>query len=139
MPRPPVHRKSSFNKATWLYSISRNVALSRNRTDQRHSCFGEETLEYLQADAGSGGAVPPSPVTRAEQEQKRALLHETMEELPSSYREIIRLRDLQERSTKEVAEQLGLTRVNVRVRLHRARTSLRKKLAPRLADAREGT
>lgn len=123
---------------TWLYSISKNVALSRNSTDQRHSFFSEDTLEYLQADANSRKAVPPSPLSRAEQEQKRTLFYEAMEELTSSYREIIRLRDLQERSTKEVAEQLGLTRVNVRVRLHRARTSLREKLAPRLENGQEG-
>jgi RNA polymerase sigma-70 factor (ECF subfamily) len=60
-----------------------------------------------------------------------------MEELSDSFREVIRLRDLEEYSTKEVAEELGLTRVNVRVRLHRARTALRDKLTSRFDDAYE--
>jgi RNA polymerase sigma-70 factor (ECF subfamily) len=34
------------------------------------------------------------------------------------------LRDLEERSTAETAEELGLTSINVRVRLHRARKEL---------------
>jgi len=51
------------------------------------------------------------------------------------YREVVALRDLEELSAREVAEQLGLTRVNVRVRLHRARTALPEQLQPRLDAA----
>jgi RNA polymerase sigma-70 factor (ECF subfamily) len=63
------------------------------------------------------------------------LLSEAMEELPESYRQIIHLRDLNELSTREVADKLGLSRVNVRVRLHRARNALRETLTPRFDTA----
>jgi RNA polymerase sigma-70 factor (ECF subfamily) len=63
------------------------------------------------------------------------LLHDALDELSPSYREVVALRDLEELSTREVAEQLGLSRVNVRVRLHRARTALREQLQPRLDAA----
>ncbi|MFB6272008.1 MAG: RNA polymerase sigma factor [Salinibacter sp.] len=125
---------------TWLHSIAKNVALARHRKDQRHSYLEEETLEHVRATSSSedaaaffsAGPLAKSPVEDAEREQEYSLLHEAMEELSDSYREIIRLRDLEERSTKEVAERLNLTRVNVRVRLHRARTALREALEERV-------
>lgn len=48
--------------------------------------------------------------------------------LPSTYREVLIMRDLQGFSAPEVAERLGLTLATVKSRLHRARTLLREKL-----------
>jgi len=123
---------------TWLHSIAKNVALARYRKDQRHSCLEEETLEHVHATS-EGGAAPAyrGPVQETERGQEHRFLYDAMEELSESYREVIRLRDLEEYSTKEVAEELGLTRVNVRVRLHRARTALRDVLESRFDDAYE--
>ena len=123
---------------TWLHSIAKNVALARYRKDQRHSCLQEETLEHVHAT--SEGRRPPAyrgPAHEAERGQEHRLLYDAMEELSASYREVIRLRDLEEYSTKEVAEELGLTRVNVRVRLHRARAALREVLTSRFDEAYE--
>jgi len=122
---------------TWLHSIAKNVALARYRKDKRHSLLEEETLEHVRATSGAGD--PPStfadPVEGAEREQEHGFLYEAMGELSDSYREVLRLRDLEEKSTKEVADELGLTRVNVRVRLHRARTALREALEPRVDES----
>ncbi len=51
-------------------------------------------------------------------------------QLPDSYRMVLVLRDFEERSTAEVAELLGLEEGNVKVRLHRARSALKKLLEP---------
>lgn len=128
---------------TWLHSIAKNVALAHHRKDQRYSYLEEETLEHVRATSSSedaansfsAGSIAKSPVEDAEREQEYSLLYDAMEELSDSYREIIRLRDLEERSTKEVAQRLDLTRVNVRVRLHRARTALREALEGRVDDS----
>lgn len=130
---------------TWLHSIAKNVALSRHHEDQRHRYLEEETLEHVQATSAantsdatfSPGPLANSPEEAAERGQEHALLYEAMEELSDSYREIIRLRDLEERSTKEVAECLDLTRVNVRVRLHRARATLQGALDNRLEETEQ--
>ena len=55
-----------------------------------------------------------------------------MQELPESYRMILQLRDIEELTTREVAEGLGLSEANVKVRLHRARSALKKLLEPLL-------
>ncbi len=51
-----------------------------------------------------------------------------IETLRDSYREILREVDLDERPLTEVAENLGISPTNARVRLHRARRSLRETL-----------
>ncbi len=124
---------------TWLHSIAKNVALARYREDKRHSLLEEETLEHVRmtSTAGQPSSPYPDPVKNTERGEENSLLYEAMDELSESYREIIRLRDLKEKSTKEVAEQLGLTRVNVRVRLHRARGALQEVLESRFDEAYE--
>ncbi len=122
---------------TWLHSIAKNVALARYRKDKRQSCLDEETLEHVHATstAGTAPTAYPDPAQGAEQAQEKSFLYEAMGELSESYREVIRLRDLEEKSTKEVAEELDLTRVNVRVRLHRARGALQEILESRFDDS----
>ncbi len=121
---------------TWLYSIAKNVALARYRKDKRRSPLEEETLTRVAARSGerAGGGRHPSwdPVEETTRNEETALVREALEELSANYRKIIELRDLEELSTKEVAERLDLTRVNVRVRLHRARQKLEEVLDGRL-------
>jgi len=74
----------------------------------------------------------PTPDEIFERENLRALVHTKMAELPESYRVILMLRDIEELSTREVAEGLGLSEANVKVRLHRARSAFKKLLEPLL-------
>lgn len=115
---------------TWLYSIAKNVALARYRKSQRRTAHEENTLSRMAArrDGHPGSPVGESaswnPAEQTTQNEEKALVHEALDELSENYRRIIELRDLKELTTKEVADELGLTRVNVRVRLHRARAKL---------------
>jgi RNA polymerase sigma-70 factor (ECF subfamily) len=47
-----------------------------------------------------------------------------IDQLPESYRDVLILRDIEELSTQEVADALGLTPTAVKVRLHRGRQAL---------------
>lgn len=117
--------------STWLYSIAKNVALARYRKDKRRSPLEEETLTRVAAQGEQGGTSPNgppptwNPVQETTRNEEKELLHEALETLSDNYREVIKLRDLEELSTEETAEKLDLTRVNVRVRLHRARKKLK--------------
>ena len=51
-----------------------------------------------------------------------------LESLPSHYREVVILRDLEELTIDEIALQLSSTRESVKARLHRARTMMREYL-----------
>lgn len=48
--------------------------------------------------------------------------------LPYPYRIVLVMRDLEQLSTNEVSEILGISRDSVKIRLHRARSVLRKDL-----------
>ncbi len=123
--------------STWLCGIARNLALRHFRDQKRYTTAESDVLERMRYTDTSSASVSPyemSPRTHAERSERYHLVHTALDELPDTYREIIRMRDLEEQSTREVAEALGLSRVNVRVRLHRARKKMKKILRPRFDD-----
>lgn len=115
--------------STWLFSIARHLAYGFLRKSKRHNYLGHDTIEHLHATQDD----PETNSTKhVEQAERKAIVREAIEELPPHYQRVVELRDLQERSTAETAEALGLTSVNVRVRLHRARKALRDHLCARM-------
>ena len=56
------------------------------------------------------------------------ILLEAIDHLPPTYREVVRLRDFDERPIADVARELHISRSNVAVRLHRAHNLLRRRL-----------
>jgi len=114
---------------TWLHRILVNAALMKLRTRRRHP---EEAIEsYLPRFQEDGHQVEPSvpwtesPHARLEREELGTLVRDAIAELPESYRAVVVLRDLEERSPEETAEILGTSRNVVKIRLHRARQALR--------------
>ena len=59
----------------------------------------------------------------------RRVLSTTIGELPTDYRAVIVLRDIQGLSNSEIGEALGISVTNVKSSVHRARLFLRKRLA----------
>ena len=85
-----------------------------------------EECDHLQKpDADSWGENPEASYAR--RERSRIIL-EAVAALPTGLRSVCMLRNLEELSTKEVADRLGLPAVTVRVRLFRAHCELRKRL-----------
>ncbi len=111
---------------TWLFRIAYNNALMRLRA--------HKPLEPLGID-GEGETAPvvvpwrESPEEIVERQETAAQLDEAIASLPATLRAVFQLRDIEERSTTETAEILGLTEAAVKVRLHRARLALREKLS----------
>jgi RNA polymerase sigma-70 factor (ECF subfamily) len=60
------------------------------------------------------------------------LLRGAIDRLPQSQRTVIQLRDVEGWSAQEVCESLGVSEVNQRVLLHRARSRVRRELARHL-------
>lgn len=123
---------------SWVTGIGINLARSWLRKNKRQQPMDEETMERLQPDFRfgryTGSFEPWDPEQTAERTERKQLVHKALDELSDSYREVIVLRDLEERSTKETAEILDISRGAVRVRLHRARQALRSLLNPHFAS-----
>ena len=115
--------------STWLFSIAKHLAYGHLRKTDRHNYLEHETIEFLQVDQDDTATVTEEEVELSERKQ---IVHDALKELPDHYRRVVELRDLEEKSTAEAAEQLDLTEVNVRVRLHRARKQLREHLCARM-------
>lgn len=126
--------ESSSALSTWLHRIVVNAALMKLRTRRRHP---EEDIEqYLPQFAPDGHQREPSTPwsERADQvlerEELRASVREAIDKLPEPYRIVLLLRDIEEMSTAETAEILGVSTNVVKIRLHRARQALRTLLDP---------
>lgn len=119
--------------STWLLSIALNEGRGRLRKAKRTPI---ESLDERQE--GQEGDFTPAmltdwreiPLETLERSELRAALREAVAELSPIYREVFTLRDLEEMNVEETAHILGVTANVVKVRLHRARLQLQKRLAP---------
>ena len=112
--------------STWLHRIVVNTALMKLRQRRRKP---EESMDELLPDFRSDGhqAVGARDWSDAllERKETAAIVREAIARLPDQYREVLVLRDIEDRDTAEAAELLGTTPNVIKVRLHRARQALR--------------
>lgn len=116
--------------SAWLTRIAVHEALHRARKRGRLDQWDESELDSNPAvymDHSSPN--PEQATTRAE---LRELLEEAILDLPAPYRAVLMLRDIEELSTSETADALGLTEENVKVRLHRGHGMVRTWLLSRV-------
>src|SRR5262245_46174649 len=102
----------------WLYGVAYRTAKDARRAAARRR-------------AREAQAVPRAEVTEGVAEDLRAVLDQAVASLPTKYREVIVLCDLQDQARKEVAQQLGCPEGTVASRLARARAVLARRLAGR--------
>ena len=130
--------------STWLATIAVNEGRQRLRRLKRAK---EDSLdEPIEGDEQEFAPVPLTdwreiPSEALERKELREALRSAVAELPGIYRQIFTLRDLDELNVAETAAALGINENMVKVRLHRARMMLQKRLAPLLktaAPARKG-
>jgi RNA polymerase sigma-70 factor (ECF subfamily) len=129
--------EGSCQLSTWLHRIVVNTALMKLRSRRRKP---EESIDALlpafqedghHVEQFSEWSTPADQLM--EREDTRATVRGCIEQLPENYRLVLKLRDIEELSTVEVAAMLAMTPTAIKVRLHRARqalsTLLRKKYA----------
>lgn len=123
-------RESKFT--TWLYAIGINLARASLRKSKRFVPLDEEAVDRLQPTFSGGSYSEPvetwDPQRYAEKTERVRLVRDAIDRLPTDYRTVILLRDIEEVDTDDVASMLGISNGAVRVRLHRARQALRSML-----------
>ena len=136
---------------TWITRILVNIARTKGVKERRTVPMGS-----LLSDGADGAAVSPDrfvgPPGRGGWAQPPARWSELPEEvclssatvtkvidtvrlLPEQQKWVVMLRDVEDWSSSEVCEALGLTEVNQRVLLHRGRSTLRNMLERQLGEA----
>ncbi|HVT43045.1 MAG TPA: sigma-70 family RNA polymerase sigma factor [Thermoanaerobaculia bacterium] len=128
--------ESNARLSTWLHRILINACLMKLRTRRRHP--EEDIEEYLPRFRDDGhqleSSVPwaESAETILELRELSNLVQRSIDQLPDTYRVVLLLRDIEELTTEEAAQILGVTPNAVKIRLHRGRQALRTLLDPHI-------
>jgi RNA polymerase sigma-70 factor, ECF subfamily len=125
--------------STWLHSIATNAALMRMRSRRRRPEARIDDLLPRFDETGHWADEPASwdpPADALETRRLRMAVRRCIDRLPETQRTILLLRDVEDLSTAEAADQLGITATAVKLRLHRARIALRTLLERELEEPR---
>jgi RNA polymerase sigma-70 factor (ECF subfamily) len=117
---------------SWLYRVASNACLMKRRKG-RFEPQRELSLEELMPKGAESASfevpdhaeLPDDSVARNE---TRRAVREAIRSLPPDYRIVLLLRDIEQLSTREASEALGLPETTIKMRLHRARLGVRKLL-----------
>ena len=114
-------RRANFQ--TWLISISRNLCIDHYRSVRKERAT-------MARDVDASELTPASrergPLAQLEQADLNEIIRRAMAELPDALRVAVTLRDLQEYSYQEIADQLHLPEGTVKSRINRGRIELAK-------------
>jgi RNA polymerase sigma-70 factor (ECF subfamily) len=127
-----IRRVGSFRGdasfSTWLFRVTANEALMLMRSQRRHRTrvVGGLDLEDLgNLPAANDRPHEPEVAATAAASERDARVRQALEELPSSYRDVVALHYNLDLGLHEIAARLATTESAVRSRLHRARSRLR--------------
>src|SRR2546425_10449600 len=120
--RPP--RSTLFPYTTLFRSVRKDRKHLYESVDEQKT---DDQGDYFPKDYADWREIPSETLQRVEliEALKRAL-----NSLPTKYREVLILRDVQHLSIQETAQALGITEGSVKTRLLRARFQMRDALAP---------
>jgi RNA polymerase sigma-70 factor (ECF subfamily) len=115
---------------TWIVRIGVNEALMklRKRKGDRTVPLDEPVDTGEEMVAREIAVWEDNPEDRYSREEMREILDQAVESLKPDFRTVFVLRDIEELSTEETAETLGISVPAVKSRLLRARLALREKL-----------
>jgi len=114
--------RASFS--TWLTRIVVHESLTRARRRRRNEEI--DAMDDVRKNRLPALSSELTPEHSASASEARSLLESSIDALPDSYRHVFVMRDVEEMSTQETAECLGISEDNVKMRLHRARAQLRR-------------
>ncbi len=131
-------RKLKFNDpralTVWLYKVAKNTCLMSRRKgkyEPKDMLSLDSFMPEKENEVGRLLEVPDwsrVPDGILLNKENRHFIEKALLELPLEYRLVLVLRDMEDLSTKEVSDVLGISEANVKVRLHRARLFVRDAL-----------
>ena len=121
--------RSSFK--TWLYAIALNIC--RDHLRRERTPASRQTIEA--DNDGMLAALPDEsldPLQLLERDERDALVRAAVEQLTSTHRTVLQLRDHEDLSYEEIAKVLAVPVGTVRSRLHNARAAFAQALTESL-------
>ena len=123
--------KGESKVSTWIFRIATNAALDRLKSSSfKRTASGSlapvplQTVENLDL-AFNNPASPDQEIIRDEMSE---CVREFVDRLPTDYRTVLILNELEGFTNKEIAEILQISLDTAKIRLHRARARLKEEL-----------
>lgn len=116
-------RRANFQ--TWLISISRNLCIDHYRSVRKERATMARDVDASELTPAS---KERSPYAQLEHSDLKDVIRRAMAELPDALRVAVTLRDLQEFSYQEIADQLHLPEGTVKSRINRGRIELARQI-----------
>jgi RNA polymerase sigma-70 factor (ECF subfamily) len=127
------HFRGESELKTWLFRIAINESRNRHRWWKRR--YRDKTVSLDEPQETGEDLVAreiavweDDPEKKYSREELADILNKAVDSLKPSFRTVFVLRDIEELSTEETAETLGISISAVKSRLLRARLALREKL-----------
>jgi len=117
--------KGKSQLSTWIYRIATNAALDRLRSPS----FKRNTEELTEASDNNNVWTNHKKAPVDQQLIRKEMsecVQEHIDKLPSDYKAVILLSEQEGLTNQEIADILQVSLDNVKIRLHRARVSLKK-------------
>lgn len=117
---------------TWLLRIVSNLCTDQARMIQRRTALEQQeaagALDWMTI------GDTDDPIRNLEDDRRREALRKAIQALPNHHRQMIVLRDIEEREYTDIAQILGCTVGGAKLRVLRARRALKDRIAPLLGE-----
>ena len=117
--------KGKSQLSTWIYRIATNAALDRLRSPSFKRNIEELTESSEENNIWTNHKKAPVDQQLIRKEMSECV-QEHIDKLPSDYKAVILLSEQEGLTNQEIADILQVSLDNVKIRLHRARASLKK-------------
>jgi len=123
------HYDERYSFSAWIFKIATNLCIDHLRKAKRIAYSLDQEIDsregsYRREVAGK----EPDPSARTLAGEQMAMLNEAVAELPEHYRSILLLRHQEDLSYEEIARVLDLPIGTVKIRIHRARQQIKRRL-----------
>jgi RNA polymerase sigma-70 factor (ECF subfamily) len=113
--------------STWVYTIAGNLAKTELRRRKRHKIFSVSNFVNEERDYD----IPDrehSPEKKVDSSIQENIIQKAIEKLPSKFKEVIILRDIQGFAYEEISQILNIPLGTVKSRVNRGRLKLQEDL-----------
>ncbi len=120
-----------YTFSAWIFKIATNLCIDHLRKSKRIAYSLDQDI-----DGGDGSfrrdmpSKAPDPTAQVQASEQMQMLNEAIAELPEHYRAILLLRHQEDMSYDEIAQALDLPIGTVKIRIHRAREQIKRRLDP---------
>lgn len=104
---------------SWFYKLIRSVCVDDHKRRRGETEASEKYADELRHHEASS-LRHPDPLAPADEEHQRIAFDEAVETLPRKQRRVVLLRLVEKKTTKEVADELGVSPATVRSHLSHA-------------------